>query len=88
MNKGDLIKEVAKAAGLTQADSQKAVDAVFDSIVGALKKRDSVVIGGFGTFQAKTRAAREGRNPSTGAAIKIEEKTLASFKPASVLKDI
>lgn len=88
MNKGDLIKDVAKTAGLTQSDASKAVDAVFESIVGALKKRDSVVIIGFGTFQAKTRAAREGRNPSTGAAIKIEEKTLASFKPASALKDL
>lgn len=88
MNKGELTKEVARAAGLTQADAAKAVDAVFDAISDSLRRRDQVAIAGFGTFQAKTRAAREGRNPATGATIKIEEKTLASFKPASALKDL
>ena len=88
MNKGDLTKKVANEAGLTQADAAKAVDAVFDSIAASLKKRDQVAIAGFGTFHAKTRAAREGRNPATGAKIKIAEKTLAAFKPASALKDL
>ena len=82
MNKGELSKEVANAAGLSQADAGAAVDAVFDTIAGAVKKRDQVAIAGFGTFSAKTRAARDGRNPATGEKIRIKEKTSANFKPA------
>ncbi|MGH1420981.1 MAG: HU family DNA-binding protein [Hyphomonas sp.] len=88
MNKGELTKAVATASGLSQADAGKAVDAVFDSIADAVKGRDQVAIAGFGTFLAKTRNAREGRNPATGDKIKIPEKTSAAFKPASALKDI
>ncbi|WOR16120.1 HU family DNA-binding protein [Hyphomonas sp. FCG-A18] len=88
MNKGELTKAVAEAADMSQAEAGRAVDAVFDSISGAVKKRDQVAIAGFGTFSAKTRAAREGRNPATGETIQIAEKTSAAFKPASALKDI
>ncbi len=88
MNKGELTKAVATASGLSQADAGKAVDAVFDSIADAVKGRDQVAIAGFGTFLAKTRNAREGRNPATGDKINIPEKTSAAFKPASALKDI
>ncbi len=88
MNKGELTKVVAEEADVTQATAAKAVDAVFDTIADSLKKRDQVAIAGFGTFVAKTRAARKGRNPSTGKEIDIPEKTLASFKPASALKDL
>lgn len=88
MNKGDLTKAVAADAGLSNADAGSAVDAVFDAIAGAVKKRESVAIAGFGTFSAKTRAAREGRNPATGEKIQIAEKTSAAFKPATALKDI
>lgn len=88
MNKGDLTKAVAASAGLSNADASAAVDAVFDSVAGAIKKRDSVAIAGFGTFSAKTRAARDGRNPATGETIKIAEKTSAAFKPATALKGI
>lgn len=88
MNKGDLTKAVANAAGLSSADAGSAVDAVFDSIADAIKKRDSVAIAGFGTFSAKTRAAREGRNPATGEKIQIAEKTSAAFKPATAMKSI
>ena len=88
MNKGDLTKAVAAAAGLSSLDAAGAVDAVFDTISGAVKKRESVAIAGFGTFLAKTRAAREGRNPATGEKIQIKEKTSAAFKPATALKDI
>jgi DNA-binding protein HU-beta len=88
MNKGELTKVVAEEADVTQATAAKAVDAVFDTIAASLKKRDQVAIAGFGTFVAKTRAARKGRNPSTGKEIDIPEKTLASFKPASALKDL
>jgi len=88
MNKGDLTKSVAAAAGLSSADAASAVDAVFEGIANAVKNREQVAIAGFGTFNAKTRAAREGRNPATGEKIQIKEKTSAAFKPATALKDI
>ncbi len=88
MNKGDLTKAVASSAGLSSTAAAAAVDAVFDAVAGAVKARESVAIAGFGTFSAKTRAAREGRNPATGEKIQIKEKTSAAFKPATALKDI
>ena len=88
MNKGELSKEVANSAGLSQADAGAAVDAVFDTIASTVKNREQVAIAGFGTFSAKTRGARDGRNPATGEKIRIPEKTSAAFKPATALKDI
>lgn len=88
MNKGELTKAVADQTELSQSEASRAVDAVINTISGALKKREQVAIAGFGTFVAKTRSARDGRNPATGETIKIKEKTSAAFKPASVLKDI
>ncbi len=88
MNKGELTKAVADATDSSQAEAGRSVDAVFDAISGAVKSRQQVAIAGFGTFVAKTRGAREGRNPATGEKIQIKEKTSAAFKPASALKDI
>jgi DNA-binding protein HU-beta len=88
MNKGELTKAVATAVGISQAEAGKAVDAVFDTIASSVKSRQQVAIAGFGTFVAKTRNAREGRNPATKEVIKIPEKTAVAFKPATVLKDI
>lgn len=88
MNKGELTKAVAQASGLSQSDAGKAVDALFDTVASAVKTRQQVAIAGFGTFSAKTRNAREGRNPATKEIIKIPEKTSLAFKPASALKDI
>ena len=88
MNKGDLTKAVADHAGVTQEQANKAVNAVFDTIADTVKDRKKVAIAGFGTFEAKTRNAREGRNPATGKSIQIPEKTSAAFKPATALKDI
>ena len=88
MNKGELTKAVATAVGISQAEAGKAVDAVFDTIAASVKGREQVAIAGFGTFVAKTRNAREGRNPATKEVIKIPETTSVAFKPASVLKDI
>ncbi|MBR9833788.1 MAG: HU family DNA-binding protein [Alphaproteobacteria bacterium] len=88
MNKGELTKAVAETTGTSQAEAGRAVDAVFDSIADAVKSRQQVAIAGFGTFVAKTRGAREGRNPATGEKIQIAEKTSAAFKPASALKDL
>ena len=88
MNKSELCKKVAEAAEMTQADANRAIDAVFDTIASELKNGEQVALAGFGTFVAKTRKAREGRNPATGKPIPIPEKTSATFKPASALKDL
>ncbi|RZI89709.1 MAG: HU family DNA-binding protein, partial [Pseudomonas sp.] len=65
----------------------KALDAVIDSVQGALQKGDDVVLVGFGTFTVKDRAERTGRNPQTGAAIKIAAAKVPGFKPGKGLKD-
>lgn len=88
MNKGELTRAVAENTGMSQSEAGKAVDAVFDTIAGAVRGRQQVAIAGFGTFIAKTRNARQGRNPATGETIQIAEKTSAAFKPASALKGI
>ncbi|NND08233.1 MAG: HU family DNA-binding protein [Saprospiraceae bacterium] len=87
MNKGDLIDSVADHAGLTKADASKAVDAVLDTVTGALKKGDKVTLPGFGTFSTSRRAARSGRNPATGQTIQIKAKTVAKFKAGSKLTE-
>jgi DNA-binding protein HU-beta len=88
MNKSELIKAVADSTGTKQTDAARLVDTLFDTIAASLKKGDQVAVAGFGTFVAKTRAAREGRNPSTGNTIQIPQRTSAAFKPASALKDL
>lgn len=87
MNKNDLIAQVAETAGLSKADSTKAVEAVFDSIAAALQDGGEVRLVGFGTFAVSTRAASEGRNPRTGAKIKIPASKQVKFKPGKGLKD-
>ena len=86
MNKSELINAVA-AAGLTKKDAGIAVDAVFDAIGDALAKGDSVQLIGFGSFGVKERAAREGRNPRTGEAVKIDAAKVPAFKAGKALKD-
>ncbi|MBU6319626.1 MAG: HU family DNA-binding protein [Alphaproteobacteria bacterium] len=88
MNKTELTKAVAEKTGLTQTQATGVVDAVFETIAGSLRKGEQVTLAGFGSFVAKTRAAREGRNPSTGLTIAIPARTSAAFKPASALKDL
>jgi DNA-binding protein HU-beta len=87
MNKGELIDAVSGTTGLAKADATRAVDAVLDSISGALKAKDTVAIVGFGTFAVKTRAARSGRNPQTGATIQIPASNVPGFKAGKALKD-
>ncbi len=86
MNKGDLVNEVAKVVN-TKKEAQAAVDCVFSTITNALKKNDSVTLIGFGTFKVGKRKARTGRNPQTGAEIKISAKNVAKFVPGKALKD-
>lgn len=88
MNKSELTKFVADNTGIRLTEAAKVVDTVFDTITDTLRKGNPVVVSGFGTFTPKTRAAREGRNPSTGQVIQIPKRTTATFKPAAVLKDI
>jgi len=86
-NKNDLIGMVADKAGLTKAQAGEAVDAVFDAITAALKGGDEVRLVGFGTFAVSQRKASVGRNPATGAEIKIPASNQAKFKPGKGLKD-
>lgn len=88
MNKSDLIKSIADTTGVKQAEATRLVDTLFDTITGALRKQETVTISGFGSFVAKTRAARDGRNPATGAPIKIPARTAVTFKAAAVMKDL
>lgn len=87
MKKADLIDVVAAKAGLTKADANRAIDATFAAITGALKKGDKVPVVGFGTFSVSKRAARNGRNPQTGAVVRIAARNAVSFKAGSQLKE-
>ncbi len=87
MNKSELIDAIAEAADLSKASAGRALDAVVDSITGALKADDSVSLVGFGTFSVKERAARTGRNPQTGQPIQIAAAKIPSFKAGKALKD-
>jgi DNA-binding protein HU-beta len=87
MNNADLADRLATENGLTKADARKYVDAVFASIADAAAKGDEVSINGFGKFKVKESAAREGRNPATGATIQIAAAKKLGFAPAKGLKD-
>ena len=87
MNKQDLISAVADASGITKADASKAVEAVFDSVTGALKKGDEVRLVGFGTFSVSKRKASTGRNPRTGEPMQIKASSQPKFKAGKGLKD-
>ena len=87
MNKAELIDAVAASADIPKAAAGRALDAIIESIEGALKNGDSVALVGFGTFSVKERAARTGRNPQTGAPIEIAAAKIPSFKAGKALKD-
>jgi len=87
MNKNELITEVAERAGLTKSAAGQAIDSVFEVISGALAQGDEVRLVGFGTFLTTTRKASEGRNPRTGAPIKIAESRVPKFRAGKSLKD-
>ena len=86
-NKQDLIAEVAAKTGLTKKDSEKAVNANGEVVTESLAKGEKVQLIGFGTFETRERAAREGRNPQTGEAIKIAATVVPAFKAGKALKD-
>ncbi len=87
MNKNELISSVANETGLTKTDSAKAVDAFVAAVTKALKKGDEVRLVGFGTFSVTKRAATTGRNPRTGAEIKIAARKQAKFKAGKALQE-
>jgi DNA-binding protein HU-beta len=87
MNKAELIEAVAEAADLSKTDAASAVDGFVSVITQALKKGDTVTLVGFGTFQVRSRAARQGRNPKTGETIKIKASKNPAFKAGKALKD-
>lgn len=87
MNKGDLIKSIADKAGLTKAQATDAFNAVVEGVSETLKSGDKVTLIGFGTFSVSSRPERSGRNPSTGATIKIAAKKQVKFKPGKELDD-
>jgi DNA-binding protein HU-beta len=87
MNKTELIEHIASQADISKAASARALQAVKDAVQKTLKKGDSVALVGFGTFSVSKRAARTGRNPRTGALIKIKAAKVPRFKPGKGLKD-
>jgi DNA-binding protein HU-beta len=91
MNKSELMDALAEKTGMTKADASRAVDAMFATDGGilaeVLAKGDRVQITGFGTFEAKTRKARTGRNPRTGETIQIAASKTPSFRAGKGLKD-
>ena len=86
MNKGDLIDKIAAGAGVSKAAAGTAIDTAVDSITAALRKGERVALIGFGTFAVSARKARNGRNPQTGATIKIAARKVAKFTPGAELK--
>lgn len=87
MNKTELIEHIAKNADISKAAATRSLDAMIAAVKVTLKKNGSVTLVGFGTFSVGKRAARVGRNPRTGEAIKIKSAKVPKFKPGKGLKD-
>jgi len=87
MNKTELIEAIVKETGLKKKDAEAALAATIGAIETALAKGDKVQLVGFGTFETKKRAAREGRNPKTGATIKIAASKYPAFSAGKAFKD-
>jgi DNA-binding protein HU-beta len=86
MTKAELIDAVSSKAGVSKADAERTVGAFFDQVLASTKKGDKVAWPGFGSFSTGKRAARVGRNPQTGAAVKIKASTTMKFTASSTLK--
>ena len=88
MNKTEFIAAIAENAGISKKDAEKAVNAYAEVVKAELKKGEKVQLVGFGTFEVSERAAREGRNPQTGATMKIKASKAPKFKAGKALKDL
>jgi DNA-binding protein HU-beta len=87
VNKAELVEAVARAADISKLSAEKSLDGALNAIKAALKKGSSVTLVGFGTFRVSKRAARTGRNPRTGEAIKIKAARVPKFTAGKALKD-
>ena len=87
MNKSELVEHIASSADLSKAAAARALEATIQAISTTLKKGGTVSLVGFGSFSVAKRAARTGRNPRTGAAIKIKAAKIPKFRPGKALKD-
>lgn len=87
MNRMELVAAISQRSGMTKKDAEVALSAALGAITDALKAGEKVQLVGFGSFETKTRAAREGRNPQTGEKIKIAATTTPVFKAGKALKD-
>ena len=88
MNRKELIDALSDKTGSSKADADRNISALIEIITGTLKKGDNVALVGFGTFEVRKRAARAGRNSSTGAAIKIKAAKVPAFKAGATLKAV
>ncbi len=88
MNKTELVAAMAEQAGVSKKDAEKTLKAFTDVVADELKKGGKVQLVGFGTFEVSERAAREGRNPQTGKAMKIKASKAPKFKAGKALKDM
>ncbi len=88
MTKADLIEEISRVCEFTRKDSEVIVEAIFGSVVRALREGDKIEIRGFGSFRTRQRKARIGRNPKTGARVDVPAKRIPYFKPSKELKDL
>ena len=88
MNKEELVQEVAKKAKVTQKEAAEIINAFMDSVQKTVAKHKKVTLVGFGTFEARERAARTGRNPQTGKTINIPAKTAPVFSAGKKFKDV
>ncbi|MGM9882521.1 MAG: HU family DNA-binding protein [Bacilli bacterium] len=87
MTKAELVEFIAEKADLTKADAGRALEAVMEGVTKGLKESGKVTLVGFGTFSAKKRAARTGRNPQTGETVKIPARVVPGFKAGNKLKE-
>ena len=87
MNKTELVAAMAEKAGLSKKDAEAALKAFTETVTDELKKGEKIALVGFGTFEVSERAAREGRNPQTGAPMKIAASKAPKFKAGKALKD-
>lgn len=85
MNKGDLITKISEEVGISKTQANSAIDAITEAVTKTLKAGGKVTLVGFGTFSVGKRSARTGRNPKTGATIKIKAKKVAKFKAGKEL---
>lgn len=87
MKKDELVQAVAEKAGINKAEADRALSAIVETVTGAVAAGNKIQIPGLGTFEARERAAREGRNPQTGETMQIAATTVPGFKAATAFKN-